>query len=75
MDDLAQRIAGYELALIEMAAYLDRAHVIAGLEAIHDGLTDTIGAHERASRLRAIDILERALARQTAPATGLNWPG
>ena len=75
MDDLAQRIDGYELALIEVAAHLDRAHVIAGLEAIHEGLTEAIGAHERASRLRAIDLLERALARQTTPAAGLSWPG
>ena len=75
MDDLARRIDGYQLALIEVVAYLDRAHLIAGLEAVHDGLHDAIGAHERASRLQAIDILERALALKTEPARGLYWPG
>jgi hypothetical protein len=75
MDDLARRIDGYQLALIEVVAYLDREHLIAGLEAVHDGLVDGIGAHERASRLEAIDLLERALTRQTEPASRLHWPG
>ena len=75
MDDLARRIDGYELALIEVVAHLDRGHLIAGLEAIHEGLVDGINAHERASRLTAIDLLERALTRQTQPANGLDWPG
>jgi hypothetical protein len=75
MDDLAQRIDGYQLALIEVVAHLDREHLIAGLEAVHDGLVDGIGAHERGSRLTAIDILERALTLQTEPSLGLYWPG
>ena len=75
MDDLARRIDGYQLALIEVAAHLDREHIIAGLEAIHEGLAGAIGAHERASRLQAIDILERALSRRTEPSAGLYWPG
>lgn len=75
MDDLAFRIDGYRLALIEVVAHLGRDHLIAGLEAVHDGLIDGINAHERASRLEAIDLLERALTLQARPASGLHWPG
>jgi hypothetical protein len=68
------RIIAYEMALIEVAAYLDEDIVEAALRAIRSGLVVGIADRERTIRLHAIDLLELANERaDMRAATGLRW--
>ncbi len=75
MDELELRIATHETAVIEVVAHIDRDHIIAGMNAIREGLVDGAGSDERAIKLSAIQLLEDALHRFDPPAIGLHWPG
>ena len=57
MDEIEQRIAAHELALIEVAAHIDPDHIAEGIKAMRDGLVIGITQEERGIRIAAIDLL------------------
>jgi len=68
VDELELRIAGHELALIEVVAHIDRDHILAGLQAIRDGVVEGVSEDERVIRNQALGLLDDALRRYDPPA-------
>jgi DNA integrity scanning protein DisA with diadenylate cyclase activity len=73
MDEIEQRIAAHELALFEVVAHIDQAHIVERIKAIRAGLVVGMTAEERAIRIAAIDLLEDAARRYDPPAVGMHW--
>ena len=70
MDEIDLRMGAYELALIELAGQNDRAHVVAAIDAVRDGLAVAADADERTIRRQAIGLLEDGLHRFDPPPAG-----
>jgi ClpP class serine protease len=70
VDELELRIAGHELALIEVVAHIDREHIVSGMQAIRDGLVDDVSEDEGVIREQALGMLDDALRRYDPPAGG-----
>ena len=75
MDEIAQRIAAHELALIEVVAHIDRDHIREGIKAIRAGLVVGITEEERVIRIAAIELLEDAATHYDQPAVRMHWKG
>ena len=76
MDEIESRINSHEMALVEVAAHIDRENVLAAMRAIRSGLVVGISEDERPIRLRALNLLVAALERADMNAAmGLHWEG
>ena len=74
MNVIESRINSYEMALIEVAAYLDEDVILAAMRAIRSGITDCIDEQERTIRLQALRLLDLGLERgEIHLARGLRW--
>lgn len=71
MDEIEQSVFAHEMALIEVAAFIDRAHLVDAMDAIRAGIVESITEEERTIRLQAIQLLDDAMRRYDPPASGL----
>jgi hypothetical protein len=71
LDDIERRVVAHELALIEVAAHVDRAHMLEAIKSIRAGLVIGITEEERVIRIAAIDMLEDAMRRFEPGAMGM----
>ncbi len=71
MDEIERRVVAHELALIEVAAHVERAHLLAAMQSIRAGCVIGITEEERVIRIAAIDMLEDAMRRDEPAAMGM----
>ena len=71
MDEAERRLVAHEMALIEVAAHVNRDEIAAAIKAIRSGLVIGITEEERVIRIGAIELLEDALRRDDAPVMGM----
>lgn len=63
MDKIERRVVAHELALIEVAAHIEREHLEEAKQAIRAGFVIGISDQERGIRTDAIELLDDALHR------------
>lgn len=78
MDEVERRVVAHEMALIEVAANVERRHLEEAIRSIRTGFVVGITEEERVIRIAAVELLEDAMRRHE-PFTGglfLNrwWP-
>jgi hypothetical protein len=71
MDEIERRVVAHELALIEVAAHVERSHMLEAIKAIRAGFVIGITEEERVIRIAAIELFEDAMRRHEPAATGM----
>ena len=71
MDEVERRVVAHELALIEVAAHVEREHLSQAIKSIRSGFLIGITEEERVIRIAAIDMLENAMRRFEPAAMGM----
>lgn len=71
MTETEKRLAAVELALVELAAWIDPANVQDAMRSISAGLNVSVSEEEAEVRLHAIELLKDGLQRFQGPAAGV----
>jgi hypothetical protein len=71
LDEIERRVVAHELALIEVAARVERQHLESAIQAIRSGFAIGITEEERVIRIAAIELLEDAMRAHGPPAMGM----
>jgi hypothetical protein len=69
MNVIERRVVAHELALIEVAAHVERSHMLEAIKSIRAGFAIGITEEERVILIAAIDMLEDAMRRFEPGAT------
>jgi hypothetical protein len=75
MNEIERRVVAHELALIEVAAHVERSHMLEAIKSIRAGFVIGITEEERSIRIAAIDILEEAMRRHEPGVMGMSLQG
>jgi hypothetical protein len=71
VDEIERRVVAHELALIEVAAHVERGHMLEAIKSIRAGFVIGITEEDRVIRIAAIDLLEDAMRRHEPAAMGM----
>ncbi len=71
VDEIERRVVAHELALIKVAAHVERKHLEDAMQAIRANFVICITEEERVIRIAAIELLEDAMRRHKPAVMGM----